>query len=352
MFRKVQALKSLSLFLVVNTSTVAFGFALAYRWARPLTGAFQNPAVAQLPGSDRERDGLIGPVNQVRTETARLFNRSGKLSEGPRQLMELSSYDTVGNRVETSYYLVSGSTATGKEEYEYDDKGNIKAMTLSAANDSILSKESYQYEFDTVGNWTKMTTSNVIFDAGKLTTQPAEVTYRRISYYYDKAIADMAERSPAQAQNPSGGGTSSEASPADDANSPRPDEESRATVASLRGALEGWIASNNARDIERQLSFYGAKLYFYYRARNVSREFVGADKARMYERAEFIDVRADAPEITLDRDGHTAIMRFRKQYVIKTGGTERYGEVLQELRWQREGDGWKIIGERDVRVMR
>jgi hypothetical protein len=351
MFRKVQALKSLSLFLVVNTSTVAFGFALAYRWARPLTGAFQTASVARLPGSDKERDGLIGHVNQVRTETARLFNRSGKLSEGPRQLMELTSYDAVGNRVETTYYLVSGNTTSGKEEYEYDDKGNIRAMTLRGADDSILSKETYQYEFDAVGNWTKMTTSNVIFDGGKLTTQPAEVTYRRITYYYDKAIADTAERSQTQAGN-SGGGTSSEAAPADDANSPRADEESRATFASLRGALEGWVASNNARDIERQLSFYSAKLYFYYRARNVSREFVGADKGRMYERAEFIDVRADAPEITLDRDGHTAIMRFRKQYAIKMGGTERYGEVLQELRWQREGDGWKIIGERDVRVLR
>ncbi len=352
MFRKVQALKSLSLFLVVNTSTVAFGFALAYRWTRPLTGAYQNATPAQLLRSDKERDGLLGPVNQVRTETARLFNRSGKLSEGPRQLMELTSYDAGGNRVETSYYLVSGSTATGKEEYEYDDKGNIKAMTLRAADDSILSKETYQYEFDTVGNWTKMTTSNVVIDAGKLTTQPAEATYRRITYYYDKAIAEMTERNPAQAGNTNGGETSSGASLVDDARKERPDEESRETFASLRGALEGWIASNNARDVERQLSFYGQKLYFYYRARNVTRDFVGADKSRQYQRADFIDVRADAPEITLDRDNQTATMRFRKQYVIKMGGTERYGEVLQELRWQRDGDAWKIIGERDVRVMR
>jgi hypothetical protein len=351
MFGKVQALKSLSLFLVVNTSTVAFGFALAYRWTRRDTGSLQNSSVAILHTNDKERDGLTGAVNQVRTETAKLFNRAGKLAEGPRQLMEWTTYDAAGNRTESSYYLVSGSNVTGKEEYEYDDKGNIKAMTLRAADDSIISKEAYQYEFDAVGNWTKMTTSSVVFDEGKLTTHPSEVTYRRITYYYDNAIADIAGRTPAPAAA-NAGSPPADTLAAGDSNASRSDEASQETFAQLRGALEGWLASNNARDIERQLSFYSPKLYFYYRARNVTREFVGADKARMYQRADFIDVRADAPDITLDRDNGTAIMRFRKQYVVKGSGSERYGEVIQELRWQRAGEKWEIIGERDVRVVR
>jgi hypothetical protein len=45
-------------------------------------------------------------------------------------------------------------------------------------------------------------------------------------------------------------------------------------------------------------------------------------------------------------------MRFRKKYAISGGGVgERRGEVLQELRWQRTPDGWKIVGERDLRVL-
>jgi hypothetical protein len=40
-------------------------------------------------------------------------------------------------------------------------------------------------------------------------------------------------------------------------------------------------------------------------------------------------------------------MRFRKRYRIGARG----GEVLQELRWRRTPSGWKIVGERDLRVL-
>ncbi len=44
-------------------------------------------------------------------------------------------------------------------------------------------------------------------------------------------------------------------------------------------------------------------------------------------------------------------MRFRKRYNIE-GIRNSRGEVLQELRWAKTDEGWKIIGERDVRVIR
>ena len=46
-------------------------------------------------------------------------------------------------------------------------------------------------------------------------------------------------------------------------------------------------------------------------------------------------------------------MYFRKTYAIRgKGKLNRTGEVLQELRWARQGDGWKIVSERDLRVIR
>jgi hypothetical protein len=47
-------------------------------------------------------------------------------------------------------------------------------------------------------------------------------------------------------------------------------------------------------------------------------------------------------------------MRFRKQYESggSRGGRRRSGEVIQELRWRRTAEGWKIFSERDVRVLR
>ncbi|HEV2914116.1 MAG TPA: nuclear transport factor 2 family protein [Pyrinomonadaceae bacterium] len=122
--------------------------------------------------------------------------------------------------------------------------------------------------------------------------------------------------------------------------------------ATLRGALEDWVAATNSRDIDRQMSFYNPVVNAFYRRRNASRADVRADKARVFERASSIDIRAGAPDIRLSPDGRTAIMRFRKQYAIAGGGEDRRGEVLQELRWQRTGGQWRIVSERDLRVVR
>lgn len=119
----------------------------------------------------------------------------------------------------------------------------------------------------------------------------------------------------------------------------------------LRGALSEWVAATNARDIDRQMSFYNPVVEAFYRLRNASREEVRADKARVFARATSIDVRADSPEIRLSPDGRTAIMRFHKRYAIAGGGEDRRGEVLQELRWQQTGGEWRIMSERDLRVI-
>jgi ketosteroid isomerase-like protein len=115
----------------------------------------------------------------------------------------------------------------------------------------------------------------------------------------------------------------------------------------LRAALGEWIAATNARDINRQMRFYAPTLSAFYLARNASRESVRAEKARVFANASTVDVRASAPEISLSRDGQSAVMRFQKRYRIG----ERGGEVLQELRWRRTPAGWKIVGERDLRVL-
>lgn len=119
----------------------------------------------------------------------------------------------------------------------------------------------------------------------------------------------------------------------------------------LRGALDEWIAATNARDIQRQMDFYNQKVNAFYLTRNVPREAVRAEKSRVFGRADRIDIRAAAPGIRLSRDGRTATMRFRKKYAIEGGGEDRRGEVVQELRWHRTDDGWKIVSERDLRVI-
>ena len=119
----------------------------------------------------------------------------------------------------------------------------------------------------------------------------------------------------------------------------------------LRTALDRWIDATNRRDIERQMAFYMPELKAFYLARNASRSSVRAEKRRVFAAAKSIDIRAAEPEIIFQERGRMAVMRFRKKYSVINGSSNRRGEVIQELRWQRTGGGWKIFSERDIRVI-
>ncbi|MGB9179349.1 MAG: TonB family protein [Pyrinomonadaceae bacterium] len=163
---------------------------------KPVSTAASNvqpvsATVAASADTDRTRDGLNGPVRRIRTESAKLSNKGGKSVEESHVLLETAAYDIKGAKTENAYFPVTGATLTGKETYKYDDKGNIVEMTLHNADGSLLSKETYTYEFDFVGNWTKMTTSVAVIEGGKVSSEPTEVTYRSISYYLDEKLANM-----------------------------------------------------------------------------------------------------------------------------------------------------------------
>ncbi len=142
--------------------------------------------------STKEQDGLTGSVRRVKTETARIELKDGRPVEGPPQLVEITTYGIKGNRIENTSYPIGGSLV-GKEEYKYDDRGNITEMTVRDDRGAILSREAYSYEFDKFGNWTKMVTSLVVFENGELKREPTEVTYRTLTYYFDDSIAKIVD---------------------------------------------------------------------------------------------------------------------------------------------------------------
>lgn len=121
----------------------------------------------------------------------------------------------------------------------------------------------------------------------------------------------------------------------------------------LRTQLSSWIAATNARDIGRQMSFYDSVVQRYYLTSYVTRQRVREDKSRLFAAAKSVDITTADPEVTFDRRGNVATMRFRKQYDIENRRLSRRGEVLQELKWLKtDKEGWKIISERDLRVIR
>lgn len=181
---------------------------LLFVWASVLAGETsaqtQNNAGVRQPrspisvlDSTREQDGLVGSVWRVKIESAKIDIQDGRPIEGPRQLLELTAYGIKGNRVENTTYP-SGDSPIGKEEYKYDDRGNIIEMTLRDDHGTAVSREAYSYEFDTIGNWTKMVTSLVVFENGRLKREPVEVTYRTVTYYFNDNMANIVDVSSAR----------------------------------------------------------------------------------------------------------------------------------------------------------
>jgi tetratricopeptide (TPR) repeat protein len=168
--------------------------------AQNSVGAANRPAISVLD-STKEQDGLFGSVRRVKTETAKIELKDGRAVEGPAQLVELTTYGIKGNRVENTSYPIGGSLV-GKEEYKYDQRGNITEMTLRDDRGAILSREAYSYEFDKFGNWTKMVTNLVVFENGEVKREPVEVTYRTVTYYFDDTVAKAVEEPPKPAPLP------------------------------------------------------------------------------------------------------------------------------------------------------
>jgi serine/threonine protein kinase len=119
----------------------------------------------------------------------------------------------------------------------------------------------------------------------------------------------------------------------------------------LHKLRDEWIAATVSGDLNKQVSFYAPTVEVFYLKRNVSRSFVGAEKKRLMSRMTSMEMRAYEPETTLSDDSQTATMRFRKIWDFK-GAAPSSGEVLQELSWRKTSDGWKIIVERDIQVIR
>ena len=62
--------------------------------------------------TDKERDGLAGPVLVVRLEKARLLNESGEWKEQAKVLSSVQTYDPKGNKTEWTFHSYDGSLET------------------------------------------------------------------------------------------------------------------------------------------------------------------------------------------------------------------------------------------------
>lgn len=153
----------------------------------------QTSQAQEIGSSNRDR--LRGQVRRVKVESAKVLVKEGKTVEAPRVVREITTYGTNGEKIDYVAYPSQDGTVAGKQQYKYDDKGNILEMTLRGKDGSILSREKYNYEFDEFGNWKKMTSFVAVYENGDIGYEPIEITYRTITYYFGQGIAKLANAS-------------------------------------------------------------------------------------------------------------------------------------------------------------
>lgn len=110
----------------------------------------------------------------------RLTEKKTFLNNGELRSRQVYKYN--GNQREEESYSPNGSLSR-RTVATLDNKGNKVEQTVFERDDSIGSRESFSYEFDSNGNWTKRTLSRIVKKDGREELQPYTVHYRTITYY-------------------------------------------------------------------------------------------------------------------------------------------------------------------------
>jgi len=175
-----------------------------------LSCASNKPVQSEAAATtDRERDGLAGPVKLVLIEDVMMIEKDGHPTEG-QHAVSATTFDVNGARTgqapATVYFdggfavtqhdpgfkpsskgvrvdePVSGSS--NKWVKNYNDRGLVIEKALIDSQGNETERDRLAYESDSHGNWVKRTTTRIAKDGP---TSEAEVSYRTITYYGDSS---------------------------------------------------------------------------------------------------------------------------------------------------------------------
>jgi ketosteroid isomerase-like protein len=315
--------------------------------ACPLTGVYR----IDLASSDKLYSVVEGATSKVPFGQQQRFFMDLSIRLTPPDILAI---ECSGNRVSIGSSRASRVTfvADGITHNKRNAEGNFVRSRISLQNDELTFTSSGKAEdnvnvtFTSVDNGTGLQVTRSIYSEQLTESIIIKTVYDKIDNVVrwdnysegqiDKQVARQGDsRSPVNTprERPSNDADNNEAG-------------------QLRNALNQWIDATNKQNIEKQMSFYMQELKAFYLARDTSSNTVRIEKTRAFANAKSIDIRAEEPEIIFQDGGQTAIMRFRKKYRIENGSKNRSGEVIQELRWRRTNNGWRIFSERDIKVLR
>ena len=130
------------------------------------------------------------------------------------------------------------------------------------------------------------------------------------------------------------------------ANTPTNDPETDRRDVTQR--VYAWQSATESRNVNALMQNY-AGLVDYYKRRNVAAAVIRADKQRAFSMFSSIRMTVSNMNISVDETNGRATADFDKEWVF-TGNRVTSGKVRSELQFTRNGAGWFITAERDVKI--
>ena len=126
-------------------------------------------------------------------------------------------------------------------------------------------------------------------------------------------------------------------------------EDRRAAPEGLNEVLDQWRESIMNGDVDAQVNLYAPKMDRFFTKRNVSKDDVRRETARMMKlypdvsRYEISDIQVES------NTGDEAVVSFRKEWDMK--GDKRFaGAERQRLKLRKFAGDWKIVSEEETKV--
>jgi hypothetical protein len=104
-----------------------------------------------------------------------LIQKDTKMNGQNLNYKETYVLDTKGQRIETVFYAVGGTTIDHRFVFKYDENGNVIKKDYYLPADKLLKSWTYTYEFDAKKNWVKR------YD--RENGKPTCVLIRKLTYY-------------------------------------------------------------------------------------------------------------------------------------------------------------------------
>lgn len=118
----------------------------------------------------------------------------------------------------------------------------------------------------------------------------------------------------------------------------------------IENVIMDWKTASEDFDLETNISNY-ADTVDYYKGGKVNKSKIKQDKDKAYKLYDTINIKLSGIKITPDASGEKVTAVFNKEWDFANEERVNRGEVQQQIIFSKIGGKWKIVSEKDLKVL-